>query len=115
MSVKQVILVNESLNLPRGKLAAQVAHASVASLLTAKDELQKEWVRSGMPKVILAVGTEQELIQLHEQAVAAGLSTQQIQDAGKTVVIAGTLTCVGIGPAKEAQINQLTGSLRLVI
>ncbi len=31
--MKQIIIVNEGLKLPKGKLAAQVAHASVASFL----------------------------------------------------------------------------------
>ena len=114
MLMKQVILVNESLNLPRGKLAAQVAHASDASLLASREEALKEWLRVGMPKVVLAVDTEQELLRHFDYAVKANIPAKLIKDAGKTVVAAGTVTCVGIGPAEEAQINLITGSLKLV-
>jgi peptidyl-tRNA hydrolase, PTH2 family len=37
--MKQVIIVNEALKLPRGKLAAQVAHAALAGFLNAPIEL----------------------------------------------------------------------------
>lgn len=114
MSMKQVIIVNESLNLPRGKLAAQVAHASVASLLASDVTSQKEWLKVGMPKVVLAANTEEELLMLYNQAKKENLSVHIIKDAGKTVVVPGTITCVGIGPAKDVHINPITGHLKLV-
>lgn len=112
--MKQVILVNEALNLPRGKLAAQVAHASVASLLSTDVEAQREWFGVGMPKVVLAVDNEEILLAFFEQAKAADLPSQIIRDAGKTVVEAGTITCVGIGPATPEAIDEITGGLSLL-
>ncbi|MGI9295592.1 MAG: peptidyl-tRNA hydrolase Pth2 [Pseudomonadales bacterium] len=112
--MKQVILVNESLKLPRGKLAAQVAHASVASLLSSSEASLKAWLSAGMPKVVLAVDTEEELVRYFENSVKANIPAELIKDAGKTVVAAGTVTCVGIGPGEEAQINRLTGDLKLL-
>ena len=46
MPVKQVIVVNEALRLPRGKLAAQVAHASVGAFLAAQHHDRSEWLAS---------------------------------------------------------------------
>ena len=112
--MKQVIIVNEALKLPRGKLAAQVAHASVASLLAATAEQQKQWFGSGMPKVVLAGDSEQVLTELHQLAQDAGLPTQLIKDAGRTVVASGTMTCVGIGPAATEDIDKITGHLKLL-
>ncbi|MCU7866329.1 MAG: peptidyl-tRNA hydrolase Pth2 [Candidatus Thiodiazotropha sp. (ex Lucinoma borealis)] len=114
MSMKQVILVNESLSLPRGKLAAQVAHASIASFLSASATSQKLWLQSGMPKIVLAANTEEEIIAYYSQARDAELPVQIIRDAGKTIVASGTVTCIGIGPAEESIINAITGNLKLV-
>jgi len=112
--VKQVIVVNESLRLPRGKLAAQVAHASVAALLDASNDALRSWLESGMPKVVLRADDEAQLTTLERQAIEAGLPTALIRDAGHTVVAPGTITCLGIGPAPVAAIDALTGTLRLV-
>jgi len=112
--MKQVILVNEQLNLPRGKLAAQVAHASVASLLSTPAEDQREWFGSGMPKVVLAVDNEEALIAYSEKARKAELPAQIIRDAGRTVVEAGTITCLGIGPAAAEAVDEITGALSLL-
>ena len=111
---KQIIVVNESLDLPRGKLAAQVAHASLAAFLAASEAAQSAWLADGMAKVVLACGTETEVLALHRQAAEAGLPAEVVEDAGRTVVAPGTVTCVGIGPAEEAAIDAVTGSLPLV-
>ena|SRR5437868_2508720 len=114
MSTKQVIVVNEALQLPRGKLAAQVAHASVAALLTAGSAACQEWLNDGMPKVVLACASRDQLLELQSRAQAAHLPVALIEDAGRTVVPAGTATCLGIGPANVQAIDSITGALALV-
>lgn len=112
--MKQVVIINESLKLPRGKLAAQVAHASVASFLAASSSHQQAWLEIGMPKVVFSASSEEEVIEYYQKALTANLPTQLIKDAGKTVITAGTITCVGIGPAPERDVDQITGHLKLV-
>jgi peptidyl-tRNA hydrolase, PTH2 family len=112
--MKQVIVVNEALNLPRGKLAAQVAHAAVAAFLEAKREAQRSWLTDGMPKVVVRCGSEAELLDIQAQAERLGLPVAPIRDASHTVVAADTLTSVGIGPAGSDAIDAVTRSLKLV-
>ena len=112
--MKQVIVVNEALRLPRGKLSAQVAHASVSALLTASHDDLRQWLDEGMPKVVLRADDVTQLMDLERQATDAGLPAVVIRDAGRTVVAPGTATCLGIGPANDAAIDALTGTLRLV-
>ncbi|MBA2681870.1 MAG: peptidyl-tRNA hydrolase [Ktedonobacteraceae bacterium] len=112
--MKQVIIVNDALELPPGKLAVQVAHAAVASFLTASPETQQKWIEEGMPKIVLRVSSEETLREFFEAVQQAHLPTSLIRDAGKTIVPAGTITCLGIGPAPDASVNALTGNLALL-
>lgn len=112
--MKQVIVVNEALRLPRGKLAAQVAHASVSALLGSSHDDLRRWLEEGMPKVVLRADDEAQLTELELRVADAGLPAVLIRDAGRTVVAPGTVTCLGIGPAEDAAIDALTGTLRLV-
>ena len=56
--MKQVLVVNHALQLPKGKLAAQVAHAAVGAFLAADKRAQQRWLDEGMPKIV--VRTEDE-------------------------------------------------------
>lgn len=112
--MKQVIIVDASLNLPVGKLAAQVAHAAVGAYLEADRAAQQAWVSAGMPKVVLKVGAETPLRDLHAQARRHSIPAKLVEDAGRTVIAAGTLTCLGLGPAEAAAIDVLTGDLELL-
>ncbi|HTK35614.1 MAG TPA: aminoacyl-tRNA hydrolase [Caulobacteraceae bacterium] len=114
MAMKQVIVVNGALDLPRGKMAAQVAHAAVGALLGAPHQNQALWLQQGMPKVVVQCASEDELQALLARAEAAGLPALLIRDAGRTVVEAGTATCVGIGPDLAERIDPITGALPLV-
>jgi peptidyl-tRNA hydrolase, PTH2 family len=112
--MKQVLVVNRALKLPRGKLAAQVAHASVASFLEATHAAQQAWLEEGMTKIVLQTETAEDLISLFARAKSRRLPTQLIQDAGRTVLPEGTVTCLGIGPAPDLDIDNLTADLRLL-
>jgi peptidyl-tRNA hydrolase len=112
--LKQVVVVNESLGLPRGKLAAQTAHAAVAAFLSATPRAQSAWLSEGMPKVVLACGSEAELLEILARAVAERLPAELIRDAGRTVLPESTPTCIGIGPAEDATVDSITGALKLV-
>ena len=114
MSYKQLVLVREDLKLPRGKLSVQVAHASSSALIKSHKDDMKKWQSEGMKKVVLKVKTKEELFKYKQEAEDIGLITALIQDAGKTVVEPGTITCLGIGPDKEEKIDQITGKLKMV-
>ncbi len=113
-TIKQVIVVNQALELPKGKLAAQVAHAAVAAFLRAKPEIQRKWLSVGMPKVVLKTREPDELHRLEDMAKRRDIAASLIADAGKTVVAAGTITCVGLGPAAADELDELTGELKLL-
>lgn len=112
--MKQVIVVNEALKLPLGKMAAQVAHASISAFLKASVERQKHWLNTGMPKIIVVCPSEVDLKRLMSEAEVAEIAASLVQDAGKTVLPAGTLTCLGLGPAPPHDVDLLTGELRLM-
>ena len=114
MSLKQVILVRQDLKLPQGKACAQAAHASVEAVLKSEPATVKTWRKEGMPKIVLKVKDEKELISFFQKAKDEGLVSSLITDAGRTVVEPGTRTCVGIGPDEEEKIDLLTGKLSLL-
>ena len=111
---KQVILVRQDLKLPKGKLAAQAAHASVEAVLKSDPSDVKKWRSEGMAKIVCKVKDEKELVRLFQQAKDADIVASLITDAGHTVVAPGTKTCVGIGPAEEDEVDNLTKSLSLL-
>ncbi|MFH0875266.1 MAG: peptidyl-tRNA hydrolase Pth2 [archaeon] len=113
MSYKQVIIVRDDLKLPKGKMAAQVAHASVEAVLKSDEKTIKHWRKEGMAKVVLKVLSLDELYKYIQNAKDIGLATSIISDAGRTVVEPGTVTCGAIGPDIEEKIDEITGQLKL--
>lgn len=114
INYKQVILVRRDLKLPKGKLAAQCAHASVEAVLKSDSEVVKKWRKEGMAKIVIKVKDEKELLTYFQQAKEKDLVTALITDAGRTVVAPGTKTCAGIGPDDEEKIDKITGKLPLL-
>jgi len=114
MAFKQVILVRADLKLPKGKLAAQAAHASVEAVLRCGEEMVAKWRSQGMAKIVVKVKDEKELIKYFQAAKDEGFAASLITDAGRTVIAPGTKTCVGIGPDLEEDLDSLTGELKLL-
>ncbi len=114
VSYKQVILVRSDLEMGKGKIAAQVAHAAVDASLKAPSALLKAWRTQGMPKIVLKVNSLAELHKHKAMAEDLGLATAVITDAGHTQVEPGSVTCMAIGPGKEEEINLVVGKLKLL-
>lgn len=110
---KQVMVLRKDLELSKGKTAAQCAHASLEAFHSANPGQKKKWQESGQKKVVLYSKNESELIALAQKARKLNLPFSIIKDAGRTEIEPGTVTCVGIGPASEKDIDKITGSLPL--
>mgnify|MGYP001172012569 FL=1 len=117
MDRKLVIAVRGDLKLSHGKLAAQVAHAAVSCALRSQKHDRRKfrnWFDEGQRKVTVRVPDEAALHALQADARATGLTTALVRDAGRTELAAGTVTCLGLGPAGEAKLDLLTGKLSLL-
>lgn len=111
---KQAIIIRQDLNMPKGKLAAQAAHASVAAVLKSSKEIVKKWESEGMKKVVLKANSLDELKKLQSEAKKNKLIGTIITDAGKTFFKEGTITCLAIGPDKEKEVDKVSGKLKLL-
>ncbi len=114
---KLVCIVNQSLKMGKGKIAAQVGHASVEACLFCiqKPSLAFEaWKRQGQRKVVVKARDAEEIEAILLAAIDAGLATTRIRDAGKTQIPSGSLTVGAIGPAREEELDELTGHLKLL-
>lgn len=112
--MKQVILVRSDLKLPKGKMAAQCAHAAVEAEINSPRKKVEEWLNEGMKKVVLKVKDLEELRKFEKLARKEKLVVSVIEDRGLTVVEPGTITCLAIGPDEEKLIDRLTDHLKMV-
>ena len=115
--LKQAIVVRADLKMGKGKLATQVAHASVQSFYETyklKPNLAVKWINSGQKKVVLKVNSINDILSIYKRAVDRGLIATIVRDAGLTQLEPGTITAVGIGPDYENKIDEVTGHLKLL-
>jgi PTH2 family peptidyl-tRNA hydrolase len=131
-SVKQVIVVRKDLKMRKGKIGAQCAHAAMAVVMNEMDKEalagEKElwglildideplyyWLNGIFTKVVVSCNSEEELLELYEQAKDRELLCSLIQDAGNTEFNGvPTYTCIAIGPDEGAIIDEITGDLPL--
>jgi len=131
METKQVIVLRKDLNMRKGKMVAQGAHASMKVFFDRIMEPQGlewnneiaikltdamfKWVSGTFTKVCVGVSSEQELLAVYEAAKSAGLPCSLITDAGKTE-FGGvpTKTAVAVGPAECEKVDAITGQLGLL-
>ncbi len=125
--VKQVIVMRKDLNMSKGKMVTQGAHASIAFLTNKmKDNLsnpealwwvnlsqaEKEWVYGTFFKVCVGVDSKKELLDIGYNAVMMGLSVKYIEET--TGFDEPTFTCLAIGPDYSSKIDPVTKHLKLL-
>lgn len=131
MTVKQIIVVREDLNMSRGKISSQVAHASMKALVDAmhkgigisneveemtltfsdsENDLElKEWLAGSFTKIVVYVKSEEKLMNLYNKVKEAGLRVSLIVDNGTTEFNGvRTKTCIAIGPHNAERIDPFT-------
>ena len=136
--VKQVIVVRKDLNMRTGKLAAQVAHASMKVLL---DKMESKpvfhpvhipthveytmkvrdgsplykWLNGSFTKIVAYVNSLEDLMVLRDNARNINIPTALITDAGRTEFHGKpTVTALAIGPDIATKIDKVTGDLPLL-
>lgn len=135
LNVKQVILMRVDLNMRKGKMIAQGAHASLGVVLqkmstdygsssqdiTAKTFFYEKggpfdlWLNGPFTKICLKVSSEEELMSLYNRATEQGIPSCLITDSGKTEFNGvPTKTCCAIGPHWSEEIDKITGHLQLL-
>jgi PTH2 family peptidyl-tRNA hydrolase len=127
-TAKQVIVMRKDLNMRKGKMIAQGAHASLRVILQAgaADDAREHyaitmtppmaaWMTGRFMKICVAVDSEAALDAIVERAQAAGVPVALITDAGHTEFHGvPTKTCCAVGPAWAEDVDAITGELPLL-
>lgn len=111
------LVVRSDLKMSPGKIGAQCAHAAVICHTKAeknKPEHLAAWLNLGQPKVVLRIGSQKEIEYLAKIATEKHVVNGLVRDAGRTEVLAGTITVLGIGPDTKTKVDELTGKLKLL-
>ena len=111
--MKQAIVARTDIGMGTGKLAAQVAHASLSAYEKTDDRAAKKWKGGGQKKVVLKATDERTLYELSEIAEHEGIPNAVIRDAGHTQLEPGTVTTLAVGPAEDDLVDRVTGDLSL--
>lgn len=113
-----------------GKIAAQLAHASLNAILNTSSikhptsdvmilpysEELKEWLNDSFStKICVGVDSEEELLDIYNKAKNANMYCSLVKDAGLTE-FGGvpTYTAVAVGPTKDEDVDKITGKLKLL-
>ena len=119
---KMVIVMRTDLNMRKGKMVAQGAHAAMAFLTRricgdgfTLEPVEWEWLENSFAKVCVGVGSANELYEIIGAAGAAGVTAHEITDNG-TTEFGGvpTLTCCALGPDRVEILDAITGKLKLL-
>jgi PTH2 family peptidyl-tRNA hydrolase len=111
--MKQAIVARTDIGMGQGKLAAQVAHASLSAYEDADEAARREWKGGGQKKIVLQASSESEIHDLADAARREGLPYAVVRDAGHTQLDPGTVTALAVGPGPENVVDKVTGDLSL--
>ncbi|QPG74212.1 Gluconate transport-inducing protein [Brettanomyces nanus] len=120
--VRMALVVRTDLDMTNGKVAAQCAHAAVTCYKMMSDSgsearnlpMLKRWYGGGQAKITLKCQNKDLMDLLFAKALSLNVNAYVVHDAGRTQVVSGSATVLGLGPAPKAVLDQITGKLRLL-
>lgn len=110
---KQVIVIRNDLKMGKGKAIAHACHASLDAAMMTDEKVLDAWRKEGAKKIVVKVNSLKEIQDLEKKAKKEKIVHSMIKDAGLTQLKKGTVTTLGIGPAKEKVVDKITGKLKL--
>jgi peptidyl-tRNA hydrolase, PTH2 family len=100
---KMMLVVNQELNMGKGKIAAQCGHASVGCYKRSMKKCSKAlkaWEYTGCAKIAVKCPTTADLETIAALAKSMDVPLYLVEDAGRTQIAAGSRTVLGLfGPA----------------
>lgn len=98
----------------KGKTAVQVAHGAIGAMLDTDGFTVSAWLQEGGRKVVVTLPDEAAIATLIEKVNDAELPMYVVRDFGLTELEPNTLTVLGIGPATNERIDEVTKELKLL-
>jgi peptidyl-tRNA hydrolase len=107
------ILVNTSVKLSPGKIAAQVGHAVQKTTQRCINTMKwQHYICACMPKIVLKVPSEELFVSILDQT--KNIFKSYVVDEGRTQCAPGTVTAIGYDPLFEKEIPSCFKSLKLL-
>jgi len=113
MKYKQCIVVRKDLQMSSGKFGVQCAHASEESTALTDSETLLQWRLEGFRKVVLSADSVADILKLEAKCIELKIPHFTVYDFGLTELEPNTLTCIGIGPGKNEDIDKVTKRIKL--
>jgi peptidyl-tRNA hydrolase, PTH2 family len=137
---KQVIIIRKDLNMRKGKMIAQGAHASMKVIFDMmekrfitggggghswgkymltldfdENDYIEDWINGIFKKIVVGAESLDELTTAYEEAKKQGILCSIIEDAGLTEFGGNvTITAAAIGPDDPKKIDKITSHLKLL-
>ena len=117
MTYKMLFIVNGSLAMSSGKMAAQVAHCAIdlyQEILNRRMQALNFWTITGQRKIVVRADSTEELLDIQQRLVInKSVVSKIIQDAGRTEIASGSITCLGLF-GTDNQLDPTTRHLKLM-
>ncbi len=136
--IKQVIVVRKDLRMGKGKIGAQCAHASgkvffdkmiisavyegpdgrttSQNIISSFTEEMLTWLKDiPFTKIVVGCDSLDEILLVEQECRVKDIPYALITDNGVTEFHGqDTITCIAVGPAKEEDLNPITGKFSLL-
>ncbi len=127
MTYKQVFIINQDINMSKGKIAVQVAHGEVyyieevmesmfedETLIKYDNYIKWRYDENELMKKVILKATEKEMDLILMELAIEEIAVFAVYDRDLTQVAPNSFTCICVEPLLEEQCTKLFGHLKLL-